>query len=39
MTKFKDKIDAIEISNKNGAEWCHLWKMSLITLMTSLKEN
>ena len=39
MAKFKGKNGAADISSKNGAEWYHLVKMSLITLMISLKED
>ena len=37
MAKFKGKNDAADISIKNGVDWYHFGKMSLMTLMTSLK--
>ena len=39
MTKFESKNDTADISIKNGAEWYHLVEMSLMALMTSLKED
>ena len=39
MTKFESKDDTADISIKNGAEWYHFVEMSLMTLMTSLKED
>ena len=35
IAKFKDKNDAANINSKNGVEWYHFEKMSLMTLMTS----
>ena len=39
MTKFKGVNNTADISIENGADWYHFWKMSLMTLMTSLKED